>query len=410
MSSVSGTLRLSAPPSISDSLLVPLVGAFQASYPDVRVHAFVTEWIVDHIAEGIDLVFPRPAQGFDAGGAEDPDLPSPVPLQPRRNLRILRQPRETPGVRLFVGVTDRDWFDLLASQAHLDEVNFWQPGGNRLFRALAPGELFLFKLHSPDNFIVGGGLFAHATLLPASLAWEAFGIGNGARSSTEMRARIAKYRREGASRADYPIGCILLEQPFFLPREAWIPVPEDWSRNIVQGKGYDATQEAGAALYSAVQQALFALRPVVAEGIESPAAAEAQASRFGSPTLVFPRLGQGSFRVVVTDAYDRRCAASGERTLPVLQAAHIKPYADGGPHEVDNGLLLRSDLHTLFDRGYLTITPDARIEVSGKIREEFDNGRDYYALHGQSLRPPSAPYPAPSAELLAWHNEHVFLG
>ena len=311
-------------------------------------------------------------------------------------------------VRLFVGVTDRDWFDLLAAQDHLDEVNFWQPGGNRLFRVLAPGELFLFKLHSPDNFIVGGGLFAHSTLLPASLAWDAFGIGNGARSSIEMRGRIAKYRREGASRADYQIGCILLEQPFFLPRQAWIPVPEDWSRNIVQGKGYDATQGSGAALRAAVQEALFALRPIIAEGIER-LPATGPPNRFGPPTLVYPRLGQGSFRVVVTDAYDRRCAASGERTLPVLQAAHLKPYADGGPHDVDNGLLLRSDLHTLFDRGYLTITPDAHIEVSGRIREEFDNGRDSYALHGRLLRAPAAPYPAPSAALLAWHNEDVFL-
>ena len=58
-SNVSGTLRLSAPPSISDSLVVPLVGAFQASYPDVRVSIFVTERYVDHIAEGIDLAFRR---------------------------------------------------------------------------------------------------------------------------------------------------------------------------------------------------------------------------------------------------------------------------------------------------------------------------------------------------------------
>jgi DNA-binding transcriptional LysR family regulator len=43
LSHVSGTLRLSAPPSISDSLLAPLVGAFQASYPDVRVQIFITE-------------------------------------------------------------------------------------------------------------------------------------------------------------------------------------------------------------------------------------------------------------------------------------------------------------------------------------------------------------------------------
>jgi len=54
---VSGLLRLSAPPSISDTLLAPLVGAFQASYPDVRVQILVTDRFVDHIAEGVDLVF-----------------------------------------------------------------------------------------------------------------------------------------------------------------------------------------------------------------------------------------------------------------------------------------------------------------------------------------------------------------
>lgn len=56
-SSVSGTLRLSAPPSISDSLLAPLVGAFQDSCPDVRVQILITERIVDHIEEGVDLLF-----------------------------------------------------------------------------------------------------------------------------------------------------------------------------------------------------------------------------------------------------------------------------------------------------------------------------------------------------------------
>ena len=57
LSHVSGTLRIAAPPSISDSLLAPLVGAFQASYPEVRVHIFITERIVDQIAEGVDLAF-----------------------------------------------------------------------------------------------------------------------------------------------------------------------------------------------------------------------------------------------------------------------------------------------------------------------------------------------------------------
>ena len=82
-------------------------------------------------------------------------------------------------MRLFIGITDGDWFRFLAERPELDEVNFWQPGGSRLFRALSPGEPFLFKLHHPDHFIVGGGMLAHASLCPIELAWEAFGDKNG---------------------------------------------------------------------------------------------------------------------------------------------------------------------------------------------------------------------------------------
>lgn len=120
----------------------------------------------------------------------------------------------------------------------------------------------------------------------------------------------------------------------------------------------------------------------------------------GTLTLVAPRLGQRTFRARVIDAYERRRAVTGERTLPVLQAAHIRPYSLSGPHATENGLLLRSDLHTLFDRGYVTVTPKLELRVSRSIREEFENGRDYYALDGRDVRQPIAPHPPPSRELL----------
>jgi hypothetical protein len=82
-------------------------------------------------------------------------------------------------VRLFVAVTDKSWFDQLSASAPHDEVNFWQPSGTTQFRALQPGELFLFKLHAPNNFIVGGGIFGHASIAPLCLAWDAFGLNNG---------------------------------------------------------------------------------------------------------------------------------------------------------------------------------------------------------------------------------------
>ena len=71
-------------------------------------------------------------------------------------------------MRLFVANTDVDWYRhlsrLAAAPGGLDEVNFWQPSGGGAFRALRPGQPFLFKLHHPENFIVGGGFFAHVQL------------------------------------------------------------------------------------------------------------------------------------------------------------------------------------------------------------------------------------------------------
>ena len=101
--------------------------------------------------------------------------------------------------------------------------------------------------------------------------------------------------------------------------------------------------------------------------------------------MIHPRLGQGAFRILVTDSYHRRCAITGERTLPALDAAHIRPFADGGAHEASNGILLRRDIHSLFDAGYVTVTPAMRFEVSGRTREEFENGRDYYGLDGRTI-------------------------
>lgn len=116
----------------------------------------------------------------------------------------------------------------------------------------------------------------------------------------------------------------------------------------------------------------------------------------------------GPFRVIVTDAYKRQCALTSSHVLHVLEAAHIRPYSDGGSHSPTNGLLLRQDVHTLFDRGYLTVTPDFAVEVSRRLKDEFDNGKEYYALHGRQIMLPDAAAFRPSAEELAWHNVNKY--
>ena len=305
------------------------------------------------------------------------------------------------GVKLVIAVTDSDWFSHLRQRPDLREVNFWAPRpGN--FKALQPGELFLFKLKAPHHVIVGGGIFAHANMLPCSLAWKAFGAANGAGSAERMRMLIARNRRaDPYDRSDFVIGCRILTQPFFLDEPDWIPVPESFSRNIVRFKTYTTADAEGRELWEAVGERLHRQR---FPGMERDRA------RFATPQLIRPRLGQGAFRLVITDNYDRRCAVTRERTLPALEAAHIRPYSEHGSHEPGNGILLRSDIHNLFDAGYVTVTPDHRFEVSARIREEFENGRHYYALHGQRINAPEDASRRPDPASLAWHNQNCFRG
>lgn len=303
-------------------------------------------------------------------------------------------------LNLYVGLTDSDWHRFLSEGPSREEVNFWQPSGRTQFRALRPGELFLFKLHHPHNFIVGGGIFGHASILPVSLAWQVFGEGNGAPSLSIMRERVARYRREPENRfQDYPIGCRLLEQPFFWPEDQWVPVPASWAPSIQVGKTFDATEGDGRVLWDAVQARLSSAPSIATSN-----------RRFGAPRLMEPRLGQGTFRVAITDAYERRCTVTGERTLPILDAAHIRGYADGGAHDLANGLLLRTDVHRLFDLGYVTVSEDNRFIVGRRLKEDFDNGRHYYEMHGQAIRPPRRGSPLPSRTELEWHRASRFLG
>lgn len=303
-------------------------------------------------------------------------------------------------MKIYVGVTDESWFRYLKEQKP-DEVNFWQPNNVRNFRAVNEGELFLFKLHAPQNFIVGGGIFVRQVMLPVSLTWEAFGIKNGTKSHSEFIRRMGKYRiAEKDKSVDPVVSSLIISMPFFLDEENWIPVPLSWSSNIVSGKTYDTETEEGKTLFDRIIGRIAGDTPIGPD-----------LNRYGKPQIITPRLGQGGFRVIVTEAYHKRCAITGEKTLPVLDAAHIKPFSENGPHKTSNGLLLRQDMHTLFDRGYITITKDNVIEVSRRIKEDYGNGKEYYAYHGKPLiNVPNRELEQPSKEFLAWHNEHIYVG
>ena len=301
--------------------------------------------------------------------------------------------------RFYVGVTDEQWFRFLQAEPSLDEVNFWSPSG-RTIRA-ERGTPFLFKLKSPRNVIGGIGFISFVERMSVKDAWEFFRRENGAPSLEDLRRRIAANRVGRTASVDDVVGCFVLSQPIFFTDP--VAQPEDWPTNLQGGKYYSLTEPIGQRVWRDVSLAIGAR--------QSPGFASAFGG-FGQPTLRPTRLGQGAFRKLVLDAYGRRCAVSGEHTVPVLQASHIMPFADVAQHEVTNGLALRSDIHTLFDYGYVTVTPNYQFMVSERLREDFDNGEVYYeyAKRRPTILLPSADQNFPNREHLEWHVSKVFKG
>ena len=219
------------------------------------------------------------------------------------------------GLRGFVAVTDRDWFDSLR-RAQLDEVNFWQPSATSVRAEI--GTPWIFKLHYPENAIVGVGFFTYYTRMPISVAWETFAAGNGVPSLNEMILRVGRYRKARITDND-DVGCVVLSSTVFLEEQEWIKAPADWAPNIVKGKSYDLTSGLGLDLWLQLSERIRTSRALVSPMVASPA--------FGKPILIVPRLGQGAFRLQVTDAFQTVCrdqvTRRPQRTAPSLRPASL---------------------------------------------------------------------------------------
>jgi putative restriction endonuclease len=304
-------------------------------------------------------------------------------------------------MRGYIAHTDAGWWRSFADAPAGVEVNFWRPGG-RGFAALQPGGPFFFRLKSPVNRIGGFGLFSRYQPLPVWRAWEVFGTANGVDSETALLDRVRRLARRDVRPSD-AIGCIVVGDCTFFAAEELVEVPGSFRPQNLSGSQIDMARGDGRVLWEQC------LTRAAAQDPQAGWAAQAvERLRAGRPAVLVPRLGQGAFRLAVMDAYGGRCAVTGERSLPALESAHIRPWAQGGAHELANGLPLRRDVHRLFDLGYMSAAPDGRVLVSPRLRAEFANGRAYYALAGRGLLAPRVAQAAPARELLEWHSSVVF--
>lgn len=308
-----------------------------------------------------------------------------------------------------VANTDERWFLHFRPTDQItkvDEVNFWRPMEQREFHILSPGQPFFVRLKSPYNAVAGFGFFATSSLMSVQLAWEIFGDRNGDATQAEFEQRIREYREREGRPVDAPLRCLVLRDAMFLPQDQWLAwgTAEGWRAAIRTPKEYDLATGPGQALDEVLRSAHPAPVPDLQPTFEP---LEGDERRRGEAVRT-ERLGQGTFRLRLLDAYDRQCAVTGEHAVPVLEAAHIQPYLGPASNHPQNGIVLRSDLHKLYDRGYVTVTPELRLEVSPRLWDEFENGKLYYKMGGRRVHVPRDQDLVPSTRALEWHTKNVF--
>jgi putative restriction endonuclease len=314
-------------------------------------------------------------------------------------------------VQPFIALTDKAWFDYLSSQASasiVDEVNFWSPRSTQPLKHMQAGQPIFFRLKNPFNAIAGYGFFAHYRLIGIDFAWELFGWKNGDPDKLRFLQRIGDYREQDLLDPRVPkapLGCTILREAHFWPRQRWIAWGTDlgWQGTIVRGK----TEEDPRRVELLLQSMAGDTPPEFESAAFTPL--EADERRIAMAAQV-QREGQGAFRARLLDAYRGCCAITGEHTEPVLDAAHIQPYLGARSNHIQNGVAMTKEFHALFDRGYVTITPDFVVRISPRLKTDWNNGRRYFPYDGQRLvQLPERKQDCPSSHALAWHNKRKFL-
>ncbi|MEP2446582.1 MAG: HNH endonuclease [Balneola sp.] len=303
---------------------------------------------------------------------------------------------------IAIGTTDQDWFEYLRDlnkDIKLSLINFWTPTPWN-FKALEKGDRFYFMLKSPIRKIGGYGIFERYEENLPSEAWEKYLQSNGASALNELLNRVDKYA--GKNSIEYQkgnidkIGSIILTDPVFFDDSDFFDPHAfgfEYSKHIVKFKTFDSdfthslnhninfTKEETND-YQLIDENI----PIDKELIEKK-----------------KRESQSLFRKQLLKAYDYKCAVSRETSVEVLEACHIQPYKNNDSNHIQNGLLLRADLHILFDKGFIYIDEDYRIWISSTLNSKF-----YNSYHGRHIHLPNNESDKPSKLALKHHKENMF--
>lgn len=299
--------------------------------------------------------------------------------------------------------TDPDWIAAIREYNIKNGANFWRKDQRSL--ALQPGSYFYFKLRG-SRAIVGRGQFREQQTMDIPSAWRLFGHGNGVASEEELRTRASSVLN---LTLDAPINCLVFDNIQLLPPQRYFDISLARFPNGIMGpKFYEEGEledvaaafetHAGPYRHRELAEAETILRN---QGLFDPATIET--ARQYQLRAICQRMGQSAFRLTLLGAYLGRCSVSDCDAVEALEAAHIIPYKGAATNTIQNGLLLRSDLHTLFDLGSWTLSDDYRVILSPRLINTV-----YAQFDTQPLRLPNQTNLFPSVEAIRHHRQNTF--
>jgi putative restriction endonuclease len=285
-----------------------------------------------------------------------------------------------------VAPTDIDWFYYLKSKRLDFYINLWTPVPWNLAR-LNPDDRLYFRLKRPIKKVAGFGEFVKYENMSISRAWDKFLTNNGCRNLDELVKNIERRARKTYSHSysidsinEHLIGCIILRDLTFWDDSEFKSLTE-----------YNLIHNDNLKFRYYYCDDPFKINTEFNSNFKSVINRNKQKALQKSHT----REGQEEFRKIIFQAYEGRCCVSGENTPEVLEAAHIQPYINKDSNHVQNGLLLRADLHKLFDNNLIFIDEDYTIHISSQVKSEY-----YQQFHLRAISLPNSFYQHPSLDAL----------
>ena len=296
-----------------------------------------------------------------------------------------------------VSVTDQDWFEFLRDREYSGQVNFWTPTPWSVKR-LNAGDEWHFLLKSPVRKLSGYGVFQEYREFSIQEAWRLYGTGNGVSTESALVSLTRQYSEKNSlhpvTDVHSVIGGVILSNVEFYDDDEYLDPAQmglDFKRQIVKFKYFDGSLVGSLGLEALPPTSEDEFRPIASEPTEY------------SKQRRKKRRGQQLFRSRLMEAYGGKCAVTGESHERVLEATHIEPYINISSNHIQNGMLLRVDIHRLMDEGLLALDNDLKLLVSSKL-----DSSSYVAYRGVQINLSSKTAERPSTHAVRMHREERF--